>query len=294
MGAHPSDDEIIAAIQKSGYLLEQEVASKIEALGFHVETNTAFTDPEEGKSREIDVRAFKQIAKNEELKIAVNCEFLIECKNTSNPFVFFGRQKNSSDNVFHRRPEFHFPIEEYEARKPDSSGQVRIRERTAFHHLGFDKVHYRFLDPLKAVQFCRIDRKGSHWRADHGGLYDSIFYPMAKAVMNSKQQIPSPQRFHDSWRFIWFIFPTVVLNSNLLFVDSEKEPIKLESREYVSFSRQIKSEHLSDRFSIDFVRLNALEKFYNECAKPTLDHAAKIVLDQPQFLLTKDIDWNFA
>lgn len=57
MSAHPSHDEILAALKKSGYLMEQEVATQLETLGFHVNTNWAFEDNDEKKSREIDVRA---------------------------------------------------------------------------------------------------------------------------------------------------------------------------------------------------------------------------------------------
>ena len=48
--------------------MEQEVATQLEALDFDVQTNLAFEDIEEGKSREIDVSAIKEVAHNEEKK----------------------------------------------------------------------------------------------------------------------------------------------------------------------------------------------------------------------------------
>ena len=59
MKNYPGPDEIIQALKKSGYLMEQVVATQLENLDFHVHTNWAFRDPDEGKSREVDVRAFK-------------------------------------------------------------------------------------------------------------------------------------------------------------------------------------------------------------------------------------------
>ena len=55
----PSAAEVAGALQASGYLFEQEVATSLENLGFHVETNSAFLDRELEKSRELDIRAVK-------------------------------------------------------------------------------------------------------------------------------------------------------------------------------------------------------------------------------------------
>lgn len=48
MSANPTNEEIMAAIGQSGYLLEQQAATRLEALNFHVRTNIAFEDPDEG------------------------------------------------------------------------------------------------------------------------------------------------------------------------------------------------------------------------------------------------------
>ena len=44
MAGSPSEDEIMAAIEASGYLMEQEVAMQLERRGMHVRTNVAFED----------------------------------------------------------------------------------------------------------------------------------------------------------------------------------------------------------------------------------------------------------
>ena len=66
---------------------------------FHVWTNWAFQDIDEGKSREIDVRAIKRVAHNEEKKLSAFVEIIAECKNSTNPFVFIGRSKNQMDSL---------------------------------------------------------------------------------------------------------------------------------------------------------------------------------------------------
>lgn len=55
----PSKEQIIEALEKSGYLFEQDVATLLKNLEFHVETDYACTDLDEDKSWEIDVRAIQ-------------------------------------------------------------------------------------------------------------------------------------------------------------------------------------------------------------------------------------------
>ena len=87
MDAFPSHADIMTALEQSGYLMEQQVATQLEALDLHVWTNWAFEDVDAGKSREIDVRAIRRVAHNEEKKLSAFIELLCECKNNSNPLV---------------------------------------------------------------------------------------------------------------------------------------------------------------------------------------------------------------
>jgi len=65
-----------------------------------VQTNFPFEDVDEGKSREMDVRAIKTIARNDEHKLSCVFEIIVECKNTSNPFVFVGRPNTVANENF--------------------------------------------------------------------------------------------------------------------------------------------------------------------------------------------------
>ena len=96
--------------------MEQAVATQLEDLGYHVETNWAFEDVDLKKSREIDVRAIKRVAYNEEKQIYVFVEILVECKNSANPLVFLTRKKNSRDRQVEPE-EFVAPIQKYEMAK---------------------------------------------------------------------------------------------------------------------------------------------------------------------------------
>lgn len=291
MAAQPSVEEIVNALKRSGYLMEQEVATELEKLGYHVRTNKAFTDSEEGKSREIDVQAYKQILRSEEHKLSVSVEILAECKNNSNPFVFVGREKNATDN---RMPpkEFVFPFAQYVASKPIGNNQTRIRELSPFFHLGFDAVHPTHISDEKAVQFCRIDRKGGGWSANHGGLYDAIFYPLIKALEARRSETPI-NRQNDEWRFFWFYFPMVVLSGEIFYVNSMKPPEEIEKREFVNFRREIKTEKIKGVFAVDFVRQEHLQKFEEQCISPLVNRAVALVEKEADFVRNTNIPWTF-
>jgi hypothetical protein len=287
MDSGPSSDEVMSAIRESGYLMEQHVASQLEALNYHVQTNFAFEDPEEGKSREMDVRAVRRVAHNQEAKLTAFVELIVECKNNSNPFVFITRPKNERDR-FSSPAEFSYPVR-YEMRKDLGGGRAMSRQRDAFFHLGFDAVHHEHHRASKAVQFCRIDRKGGGWHANHGGLYDAIFYPMAKAVTARRAELPKNS---DEWKYFWFFFPLVVTSGELLGVDSSDPDAIPEARDHIGFRREIRSGKLSGTYTIDFVRQQHLEDFAARCIDPLAALALDLVDNRADFVLRSVLAWD--
>ena len=290
MNTIPNADEIVTALKQSGYLMEQEVATQLEALDFHVSTNWAFEDSDEGKSREIDVRAIRRVAHNEGEKLSAFLELIVECKNNTNPFVFIGRPKNEADSLYAPQ-EFVFPIAKYQAQQRIDSNRSRMREKDAFFHLGFDKVHYDFAAEGKAVQFCRVDRKGKNWQATHGGLYDSLFFPMAKALTFKRREVPSA-RYPDDWRYFWFFVPMVVASGDIYYLDSTQDDPVPQAKNFVTFRREIRSGKLKGTFAIDFVCQNQLEHFISHCLQPLINKMAHLTTNQADFVLKQDIPWE--
>ena len=86
----PSEAEILDAVRKSGYVMDQEAATILEDLGYHVQTSWPFQDPDLGESRELDVFAHREMPTMG--KIQVYMELLCECKSGEDkPFVFLSR-----------------------------------------------------------------------------------------------------------------------------------------------------------------------------------------------------------
>jgi hypothetical protein len=145
----PTEEQIVAALEQSGYLFEQDVATRLESMGFHVETSWAYLDSEQQKSREIDVRTIREVAKDETNKVQVFVELLVECKAFDSPLVFIERLKNQRE-LMHAAPrEYVFPKKCYQKKLTGNSYQ----EVAPFVHLSLRDKHYYFREAMKATQF---------------------------------------------------------------------------------------------------------------------------------------------
>jgi len=275
----PSEEDILKALHDSGYLMEQDVATQFERFGYHVVTNKAFEDNEEGKSREIDVSAVKRVLFDEEQKIAVYVEFIIECKNTNNPFVFIKRPKNASD-LHHNVKEIIFPKKQYYEVIENTSYY-----RDGFNFFGFNEHHYYSKQRLKAVQFSRIDRKGSGWQANHSGVYDALLMPLAKAFAARRDQIPRHENSGD-WTYVWMLIPTVVIRGEIYEVDASEQPPTIARTDHVTFLREFKGKQAEGKFLFEFVSESGLDEFVNRKVESSAAAFCRIVESDPKRLTT--------
>lgn len=83
------NDEIIEALQRSGYLLESEISKFLTQTSFFVESNQVILDPITGKNREIDLIAeynnqHKHVGK---YKCSASIRLVFEIKNNTMPLV---------------------------------------------------------------------------------------------------------------------------------------------------------------------------------------------------------------
>lgn len=98
-------EEMQAAIEASGYLLEGRIAHVMSERGFFVEMNPFTHDPADpSKAMEVDVagRYFEWV--NQDNKDTVTASVLVECKNNSQPFAFFVQRQQVAelnDNRIH-------------------------------------------------------------------------------------------------------------------------------------------------------------------------------------------------
>ncbi|MFB0514139.1 MAG: hypothetical protein ACETVQ_01030 [Candidatus Bathyarchaeia archaeon] len=86
-----TDDErkrILKDIEAQGFPLEVETSEVLEAHGWEVTNQFAYMDYEREKFRTVDILA-KQNVLLEPLKLAFDAHLVIECKKSTNPWVFY-------------------------------------------------------------------------------------------------------------------------------------------------------------------------------------------------------------
>lgn len=270
----PTTEDILQAIKATGFLMEQRVATCLEALGFYAWTGYPFEDPEQSKSREIDVRGYRQIIQNAN-RLLVEIELLCECKSNEHPFVFITRTKGGHDKRRFWPVQYVLPYDQYEVR----SDKV-VKSVSGFRHFDFYKYHYYDQQEQKAVQFCKIVRDKNRWEANQGGIYDAIFYPLAKAVLARKKASEVVRRpsSRDGCVTISLIMPIVVLHGKLFNIDSMTEDLVVTETSHITFVRDLTSKIVSGQFLIDFTTEDGLEDFVKTKVMPFAEKIADAAL----------------
>lgn len=279
----PSEAQILAALDESGYLFEQEVADSLEAHEFHVETSWAFRDLDSDKSREIDVKAVRRLVHDEVNKVAIFVELLVECKAFDSPLVFLERPKNQRE-ILHVQPsEYVFPVREYRrVVSPTSYEPI-----SPFDYLDLRGHHYFYSENMKATQFSKIVRKGEKWTANHDGIYDSLILPLAKLLEFRRASVVKDMN-GSSWKYVWLFFPMVVLRQSLFALNLSESSRKLEARNRISFVRHIQSGNLTGFYLTDFVVFSHLHNFIRNELMPFADQVVEIHASDPKKLLNSN------
>lgn len=148
-------------ILNAGWLLEQGTAATLEKSGFHVATAKAFPDPDDPSvSREIDVHAYRQIFRSDELSLSVGVRVIAECKQSSMPYVVVGAPANAYE-LERPRQEQHFRFPSIETGRTElGDGRARLHHTQAREYLGLDTLpETPWESGFVGSQMTRLDRK---------------------------------------------------------------------------------------------------------------------------------------
>jgi hypothetical protein len=276
----PTPEQIISALNKTGFIFEHQVAQRLLELesDFRVMLNDAFDDPDTGKSREIDIvaSAYNNIQHDNLAKIIVNATLLIECKNYSDPLVIIGQ---SNDFRFHNNgPVITFDplLFDFSDRNPENYGGIYLG-------LGMWKLPSHTTEGFIGRQLVKMYRKDGKWQSTNQSIYDSIIYPLAKAAESERalEEDSSSDSEAQPWYLPTFtyIFPVLVTAGTIYTVDvmSGDSPIVAEAP-WVPLIRHFSK----SSFMMDVVRFECLETYVSERILPRLAEASE--------LLTRNID----
>jgi len=287
----PSPDQVLEALDQAGHLLEQQVATQLADLGYSVATNRAYTDPDEGKSRELDVWAYKDLFRDGDQRVRVGLYLLIECKNTAAPLAFLTRPVPPISKPEEVMFTFHSREERYE-----EGGQTLIRRTPTFDVLGLREKYWGTANPVKAVHVSRLELKNKKWNASNTGVFDSLTWPLAKAMRAFKAPHRNRNQGFDAsrdWSHVLFFIPMVVTASQLFVADGTSPAPVVGEAAHVRFQREFKAKGFEGTFGIDFVRRDALADFVRDTVDTFGAEVVHVVEGNPTSVIPPD-KWPMA
>ncbi|MGP5397769.1 hypothetical protein [Arthrobacter rhombi] len=287
----PTSTEIIAALRDAGWLLEQDTAATLEKSGFQVATAKAFPDPDDPSvSREIDVHAYRQIFRSDELSLSVGIRVLAECKQSTMPYVVVGAPASSYE-LGRPRQEQHFRFPSIETGRTElDDGRARLHHTQAREYLGLDTLPGNpWEGGFIGSQMTRLDRKKT-WLADNRGIFTSLIYPLAKALTYFRSQSNRSSRvMHkpgQEWASVDFYYPLVVTSAPLFTVDTNKSTIEAVESPWATMTREIKSATIDGKFNIDIVTSDALEDYLDRRVNTFASAVAVLAENAPERFVT--------
>jgi hypothetical protein len=174
--AVPTSEQILSALSRTGFVFEYRVAERFQEEDLDVVLNVAYTDPESGKSREIDVTAtaYRNIRESGQAPIIICATLVIECKNYADPLVVIGQGKE----IFFHNGEPAITFDPLRFDFPNLGEREQFGIRFA---LGLGELPSLRDNGFIGSQLVRMDRNKGVWRASNDSVHDSIIYPLIKA-----------------------------------------------------------------------------------------------------------------
>jgi hypothetical protein len=281
----PSASDVISALSRTGFILEYRAAQKLRTVGFNTSMNHAYPDPESGKSREMDVFAeTTRIVKQLPLSVGIEMELIIECKNTTNPFVLIGESGQDGNYPYDETLLSFDPLTLEFPGKPHESVSYMLK----LNRLSGSRKPKGFV----GHQLVRMNRHSGSWKADNGSIYDSIIYPLAKAREHyikdtRKANNDGPQW---AWPYLTYILPIIVTAGPVITVDASDDEPTVSEVGWACLKREFSSEDLSGDLYADVVGFDQFEDYLNSRPLSILNAAEEILqrnihLFDPEWLL---------
>lgn len=234
-------DKILSEIDKTGFPLELRVTKYLNDREYLVASNIYFVDLDEGKGRELDLRALRNyIIESEGSNYYCRNYYFIECKKSKKkPWIFFTS-----------------PQTPYDVDLFGLGCKGNMAEPTEPWHVPkiMSKLH-KIHPFISASKFGR-----SYFEAfkdfESGKAILSSLVSSAKAVAMAKMEISK-----SSSRDICHFYPIVVFEGDLYEAYLEKDEVQLTESEliYVSFFYQ-SSHYMNSKYIIPVVREEYLPK----------------------------------
>lgn len=218
------------SLLRSGYLLEARLETLIRQTSYLVETNISYSDPSTGKSRELDLFAYRCYQAGEKANDVVCAKLLIECVNNPQPLAFLIKEPLAGppyEALFVRRAGLPMSMDE------DSNESLP-------EFLRMFEYHHYFIGSI-ATQYCSFAKKqgkDAQWMAFHEPTHFESFYKLSDCVeyfvgKYYEQWTNSPSERID----VRLYYPVLVVQGDLLEVRPRKRSIQLKKVKHIRYRR---------------------------------------------------------
>jgi hypothetical protein len=236
------------AIKRSGYLLEQRVEPVLTGAGFYVQMNEGYVDPETGKARGLDISAISAISvfKEEFIFPLILCE----CKNNSQPIVFFTKESPISFMYHEEVKTSGIPVKFL-----DKNRYISLSEFTkigGFHHYCKAKV---------ATQYCsfQLKKDKSSWMAlhveDQHEMFNSLIQALEYDISEHFGNFTLPPKGQEEGINIQIYYPLVILQGDLYSASLKNSHLSINKSDHIQFRKEIFYPSLSEwkKYQIDVI-----------------------------------------
>lgn len=277
LGAGVNDAMVEQAISASGYPLQLVVAQKLSGE-FSIQEEWSFVDADTGSARTIDLVASQRLFewKEPQPRVRPELDFVIECKQSDLPYVFFlsGSHPWTPD----------FPM--ISGLKAKDIALTSDDDPSSWHYppLHVLELHrHPFLTESVpcCMTFSKCVRKGSDLVLSGSDPYQSLVFPILKAVshFDEVQSPPKTAYYFDCHMVIGL----GVLDAPMVGVRLTESGNDMEILPWVRVVRHqaCSGEDKTERsqvFGIDIVHKEYLETYVNQHVKPFAEEFSQLAL----------------
>jgi hypothetical protein len=236
------------ALLRSGYLLESRVANKLRSLGYYVQANDIYPDPETGKAREYDLSAIHAVKAGPNDFDYLFLVPLIECVNNPQPIAFITTEPQVGFLHYQEIKMSGLPV-----KINISDGWLGLSD-----FLEMNKYHH-YCSGRIATQYCSFQKKkGSQneWMAFHDDTHFGALKTLCDVVENEIE------KHYDGWSFeagkqedlnVQIYYPILVTQGDLLEVDVRPRSIRVTKANHIQYRRSILKHGVQIAYQIDVV-----------------------------------------
>jgi len=260
-----TEEQIIQALQRSGYLMEQEVAGVLQERGYYVTPNEGFVDPDTGTAREYDLHAMGAITVAETRSEYVFPVLLVECRKSDRPLVLL-----TGDRILRAvlaEADFDNYYSGYPKHIYGANGESDDSAQSLFDFLDLSRCHHYWTCERMSTQFAEIVRDGKKIVARHEMLYNDAIVPLIKALrfeaVKDDERMSAALTEEQDASNIQVYWPVVVWRGAMFQYYAAAEPPKLEQATHVNFIRRYRSETIDGTFHVDIVAEEYLPDYLN-------------------------------